>query len=55
MDSRDSNIDYEVIDADPAGEIERIEIPKGTTKINIMADGRPVEVKLSGFTTEVSR
>jgi endo-1,3-1,4-beta-glycanase ExoK len=52
IDSGGNNIDYEVIDADPAGKTERIEIPKGTAKITIMANGRPVDVKLSGFATE---
>ena len=52
IDSRENNVDYTVVNADPAGKIEKIEIPANTSKINIMANGSPVTVTLSGFATE---
>lgn len=48
IDSNGQNTGETVVEPD-ANKDQSIEIPKGTTKVNIMASGSPVAVKLSGF------
>ncbi len=51
IDSNESNTGVTVINPEDSAD-QSVEIPKNTSKINLMAAGRPVEVKLSDFAVD---